>query len=91
MSDNSLKLGSKLMPIEALRSMPIQFFLVGFIDLGTVNNEYTFTENNFANRWLVGVGTGIDMIFYHNFLISIYTGVNHTADIGLFVRFNSSF
>ena len=77
----------KVMPIKALRLMPLRMYLTLNNDLGYVNDPYFFENNPFTNRLLWGGGIGLDINISFGTTIQIEYSINHLREKGLFLHF----
>lgn len=86
--------GSISMPtmvsLKQFKDIPYEFYLSINYDVGYVNNNVNFVENNFNNRFLYGYGVGIDVLAY-NSLFSIDYSLNHIGDSGVFFYYKNEF
>lgn len=73
--------------IKQFKFIPYDFYLSLNFDMGYVNNNVNFVENNFNNRLLYGYGIGLDIIVYNN-LFRISYSFNHIGEGGLFLYFS---
>jgi outer membrane protein assembly factor BamA len=78
----------KLMPLEALRQMPLRLNLSFNNDLGYVNSPFSDDFNPMNNRMLWGGGIGLDIIVYYNKIIQIEYSFNDLLENGLFLHLN---
>jgi outer membrane protein assembly factor BamA len=77
----------KLMPIKALRLMPLRLYLTLNNDLGYANDPYFFETNPFTNRMLWGWGVGFDINISFGSTIQIEYSINHLWEKGLFLHY----
>jgi outer membrane protein assembly factor BamA len=78
----------KLIPIPALRYMPLQVYLAFNNDVGIVHSPYKATDNPFNNRLLWGGGLGLDFVVYNTRVFSLEYSFNHLFENGLFIHLN---
>ncbi len=76
----------KMMPIGALRRMPVRLHLSLNNDLGYVNSPYAHVDNPHSNRLLWGGGIGLDIVLYYDKVIQIQYSVNDLLENGLFLH-----
>ena len=87
--DDQINFG-KLMPFTTFRKMPLKVFLALNGDGGYVNNPWNVYDNSFNNRWLMGGGLGLDVVFFFDFVLRIEGSVNHLREPGFYLHFNTS-
>lgn len=76
----------KLMPIGALRQMPVRLHLAFNNDLGYVNSPHNRLSNPHSNRLLWGGGIGLDIVLYYDKVIQIQYSFNDLMEKGLFLH-----
>ena len=79
---------SRMVPIKQFKLIPYDFYVSLNFDMGYVNNNVNFVENNFNNRLIYGYGLGLDMIVYNN-LFRISYSFNHIGEGGIYIYFTS--
>lgn len=87
--DDQINFG-KLMPFTSFRKMPLKVFFALNGDGGYVNNPWNVYNNSFNNRWLMGGGVGLEVVFFFDFVLRIEGSVNHLREPGLYLHFNTS-
>jgi len=77
--------------LNTVKWVPKQFRRMNFIAFLRVNfdfaivNERTYVETNtLNNRWIMGGGPALDLIFFNNFLFSFEFSFNDLGESGLF-------
>ncbi len=78
----------KLMPMQALRSMPVRLQLALNNDLAFVNSPHNRADNPFSNRLLWGGGLGLEAVFYYDKVVRIEYSLNDLLEKGLFLHFS---
>ena len=81
----------KLMPLSAFKTMPLRLNATLSVDGGYVNDLYYADNNTLSNRWLLGGGPGVQLIWSNNFKLRLEYNINHLLENGLFLHFNTSF
>ncbi len=81
----------KAMPIKAMRVMPFKAYWKVYTDIGYVQDRFDNSTSQLANDWLIGFGTGLDLVVYHNFVIQFEYSFNHLLEKGLYLHFNLGF
>ncbi len=79
---------NRFMPIKQFKYIPYDFYFCINTDVGYVNNDLNFGENDFTNRFLYGGGASLDMIIY-NILFRFSYSFNHTGESGAFLYISS--
>ena len=77
-----------------IRSFPKKFeqahfamYMGLFTDLGYVEDNTGFPENNLANELQFGTGIGLDFVSYYDIVIRTEFSINKFGDSGLFLHF----
>ena len=79
----------KWMPIKALKIMPASLYFSTNIDFGYVGNKNAINElNPLANNWLSGLGIGLDLVLYNNYVYTVELSRNQLGETGIFLHFN---
>lgn len=61
-----------------------QVFLRFNVDGGFVHEPFFYQENHLANSFLLGYGPGLDMVFFHNMVLSCDFSLNKQGEAGFF-------
>lgn len=61
-----------------------QVFLRFNVDGGYVHEPFFYEENHLANTFLFGYGPGLDMVFFHNMVLSCDFSLNKQGEAGFF-------
>ncbi len=81
-----LRLG-KIVPIKAMRRMPVRLYFAMNSDWGYANDPYGDSAVNLMNnRWLWGRGLGLDFVFFYDKVARIEYSFNHLQEGGLFLH-----
>ncbi len=77
--------------IEQFRTMPFAFYLKAFVDLGYVGQPLPHINGNFLNQQLLsGIGIGLDVQTYYDFVVRFEYSVNEDGQGGFFINFRSA-
>ena len=66
-------------------------YLGVFSDIGYVNDDQTYQENNLSNSILWGRGISLDYVTYYDKLLRIEFSINHLGEKGVFLHFSNPF
>ena len=66
-------------------------YLGVFSDIGYVNDDQTYQENNLSNSILWGSGISLDYVTYYDKLLRIEFSINHLGEKGVFLHFSNPF
>lgn len=80
----------KLMPLEAFKRMPFRLYLTADANVGYVNNPFSSGNNAYDNRWLLGGGPGLDLVFFYDMAFRIQYSINQYGETGVFFQFNTN-
>jgi len=81
----------KIMPIQKLQNMPIQFFPSINFDVGYVDNILKTNTNSLQNSLLYSYGIGWNTLLYGNKLIQLEFTMNHLKEKGVFLHYDIGF
>lgn len=86
---------SRFMPIEQFQKLPIAIYAKLFFDGGYVQN-YPFYEEQDANSrltndFIYGIGTGIDVVSFYDFVVRFEYSYNSQSDLNFFLNFKAEF
>lgn len=84
---------SRVMPIDEFTRIPYAFYGKIFFDGGWINN-YPFYEeqglnNRLTNRFLYGIGVGLDVVTLYDFTFRVEYSYNAENDFNLFLNFQA--
>lgn len=84
---------SRVMPIDEFQHIPYAFYGKIFIDVGWINN-YPFYEqrglnNRLTNRFLYGIGVGLDIVTLYDFAFRLEYSYNAENQFNLFINFQA--
>lgn len=72
---------SKIIKMRQFNTFPLAIYPNLYADFGYVKNQYPELNNSkLANRPLVGVGVGVDIVTWYNFVGHINYSVNHLGE-----------
>jgi len=77
----------KIVPIKALRRMPLRVYLAANSDFAYANDPYRNSAlNPLSNRWLWGGGAGVDFVLYYDKVVRVEYSFNNRGEGGLFLN-----
>ncbi|NUN99924.1 MAG: BamA/TamA family outer membrane protein [Saprospiraceae bacterium] len=77
----------KIVPIKAMRRMPLRVYLALNNDVAYANDPYRNSAlNPLSNRWLWGGGLGLDFVMYYDKVARVEYSFNHLGEGGLFLH-----
>ncbi len=71
-------------PSEKFSKVHYALYLNLFADAGTIEDRYYVDENLLANRWLGGLGIGLDFVTYYDKVLRTEFTLNRHREAGLF-------
>ncbi|MCS7017846.1 MAG: BamA/TamA family outer membrane protein [Cytophagales bacterium] len=81
-----------VIPMEQFKSIPVAIYLKTYADAGYVDNPFVSMENKrLTNRWLIGVGTGLDLVLYNSAVLRFEYSLNREGDKGFFFNLMTDF
>lgn len=81
----------KMMPISAFKSLPFRLYAKLYTDHGYVHAPYHSEGNDLTNTYLRSIGTGLDFVFYHDYVMRLEYSLNHRLQHGFYIHYNVSF
>ncbi len=82
--DDQVGLG-KVMPFTAFRSIPLTVAAGIHLDIGWSGGVPALEEDFLDHRLLWGVGFGMDLVVYKNFVFTMDLSRNHLGELGFFL------
>jgi outer membrane protein assembly factor BamA len=76
-------------PIENFKNIPLALYFKLHADAGYVSNQYPTGNERFANRWLSGLGAGLDFATYYDFVVRFEYSINGAGETGFFINFKA--
>lgn len=76
-------------PIENFKNIPLALYFKIHADAGYVSNMYPIGNERFANRWLNGMGVGLDFATYYDFVVRFEYSINGAGETGFFINFKA--
>jgi hypothetical protein len=73
--------------IKQFSKVPYTIFANVFFDTAYTYDKLYFSNNSLANKWLTGMGIGIDFVTYYDKVIRVEFSRNHLNETGLFFHF----
>ena len=70
---------------------PLKIYSTVFHDEAFVNNTFYSNSNEFTNRHLWSVGTGLNLVIYNDFLLRIEYTMNHKGEFNPYLHFDLPF
>lgn len=77
----------KYIPLEKFRTIPNALFVNLFTDMGYVKDNYFYTRNPLANKFLLGYGIGVDYVTYYSSTLQFDYSFNLLGESGFFLHF----
>jgi hypothetical protein len=74
-------------PLEQFKTIPLAVYTNAYIDVGYGSELRYQTNNNLANKWLVGYGAGLDFVTYYDLIIRTEYSFNIEGENGFFLHF----
>ncbi len=83
---------SNIMPLEQFSTIPIRLYWSANFDHGYVKDRNFIPENSrLANQYLIGYGTGIDLVGFYDFVLRFEYSMNNSGEGNFFFNFNAPF
>ncbi|WP_428655599.1 BamA/TamA family outer membrane protein [Runella sp.] len=83
---------SKIIKFRQFNTFPLAIYPNIYADFGYVRNQYPELNNSkLANRLLAGVGVGIDIVSWYNFVGHLNYSVNHLGEARPYFSFGREF
>jgi len=83
---------SKFMAIPQFQKMPIALYAKLFFDGGYVQNYPNYQMNTrLSNKPIYGLGTGLDLVSYYDFVVKTEFSLNSQGDFHVFLNFRADF
>lgn len=79
----------KFMPIKQFRKVPIALYATLYTDVGYALDQYFELNDNLQNKFLYGIGTGLDIVTYYNSVIRINYALNRLGQARLYINFTT--
>lgn len=76
-----------IIPFEKFNKFHYAFYLGIFSDLGFVDDNTGYPENNLANKLLYGHGVGLDFVTYYDMVLRTEFAFNRFGESGIFLHF----
>jgi outer membrane protein assembly factor BamA len=82
-------------PFEQFRKVPIAMYVKAFFDAGRVQNFPLYTRlgynDRLSNNLLYGVGLGVDIVSFYDFVIRPEYSLNSEGEFNFFLNFKADF
>ncbi|RAI87939.1 surface antigen-like variable number repeat protein [Algoriphagus yeomjeoni] len=83
---------SNMIPLEQFNTIPIRLYLSANFDHGFVKDRNNIPENSrLANKYLMGYGTGIDLIGFYDSVLRFEYSLNNSGEGNFFFNFSTPF
>ena len=83
---------SNLVKLEQFSTIPIRLYLSANFDHGYVKDRNSIPENaRLANKYLMGYGTGIDLIGFYDSVLRFEYSLNNSREGNFFFNFSTPF
>lgn len=82
---------NKNKPDRQRQNFPLKIYSTVFHDEAFINNPYYSDSNEFSNRQLWSIGTGLNLLIYNDFLLRMEYTWNHEGNGGFYVHFDLPF
>ncbi|SFT91646.1 Surface antigen variable number repeat-containing protein [Algoriphagus locisalis] len=83
---------SNLVKLEQFSTIPIRLYLSANFDHGYVKDRNNIPENSrLANKYLMGYGTGIDLIGFYDSVLRFEYSLNNSREGNFFFNFSTPF
>ncbi len=79
----------KFIPIEQFRKMPLAMYATLYADAGYALDRYFAVNNTLNNKFLYGVGVGLDIVTYYNSVIRMNYTLNRLGQARLYLNFTT--
>lgn len=77
----------KFIKIKQFKKVPYAIYANAYADIAYAYDELYSEANQLANKWLIGVGVGIDFVTYYDKVVRLELSHNHLNEIGFFIHF----
>ncbi|MEQ8239585.1 MAG: BamA/TamA family outer membrane protein [Cyclobacteriaceae bacterium] len=83
---------SRIMPLKQFQKVPLQIFAKLFVDTGwTANYDDHTTSDRLSNRFLYGVGIGLDFLTINDLLPQVEASINAEGDYNIYLGVKAEF
>lgn len=73
--------------IKQFSKVPYSIYTSIFFDAAYASDKLYDQQNQLANKWLTGIGVGIDFVTYYDKVFRIEFSRNHLNETGIFIHF----
>jgi len=77
--------------LNQFTKIPYAIYLSAHADAGFVQDRIFYTTNNLTNKPIYGIGAGISLVTYYDFVLRFDYSMNHLKEHGCFVHFTAPF
>lgn len=77
------------LPLEQFRKIPIAMYATMYADAGYASDQYFAENNSLNNKWLYGVGVGLDIVTYYNSVIRLNYALNGIGQARFYLNFTT--
>ena len=79
----------KFMPIKQFQKIPIALYATLYTDVGYTLDQYFAVNDSLQNKFLYGIGAGLDIVTYYNSVIRINYALNRLGQARLYINFTT--
>ncbi|MFL5753235.1 MAG: POTRA domain-containing protein [Bacteroidia bacterium] len=73
--------------LDKFNRVPYSVYLTSFADGAYVQDKFYYNNNPLSNTWLLGVGMGVDVVTYYDYVIRVEASVNKMKQKGIYLHF----
>jgi len=73
--------------IKQFSKVPYSIYSSVFFDAAYATDKLYNQQNQLANKWLTGIGVGIDFVTYYDKVLRVELSRNHLNETGIFIHF----
>jgi hypothetical protein len=73
--------------IKQFNKVPYSIYTSIFFDAAYASDKLYDQQNQLANKWLTGIGVGIDFVTYYDKVVRVEFSRNHLNETGIFIHF----
>ena len=77
------------MPIKQFQKMPVAIYATLYSDIGYAIDKHFIQQNILQNKFLYGVGTGLDIVTYYNSVIKLNYALNRLGQARFYINFTT--
>ncbi len=79
----------KAIPIKQFQRIPIALYSTLYTDVGYAHDGYFTVNNTLQNKFLYGIGTGLDIVTYYNSVIRLNYALNRIGQARFYINFTT--